>query len=110
MVKDNRYYNKVGRKEYIIRKVQELRVRRKAKLIELKGGKCSFCGYDKCPDALELHHKDPEEKDFQLNNRTMGRKWEVIFKEVEKCILLCANCHREVHYQKRRGMGNQPGC
>lgn len=71
--------------------------RKKAKLnlVEYKGGKCEKCGYNKCVDALEFHHLDPNEKDFSVG----GKSWslERLKKEVDKCILICANCHRELH-------------
>ena len=98
MYKDTRYRNEPGRKEYLIRYSHELRRKRKVKLVKLKEGKCLICGYSKCIGALDFHHRDPKEKDFQLNNRALGRKWEVILKEAEKCDLLCANCHREFHF------------
>lgn len=73
--------------------------RRKVKLmaIEYKGNKCINCGYDKCVDALEFHHRDPNEKDFSLSNKGHCRSWKEVRKELDKCDLLCANCHRELH-------------
>lgn len=61
-----------------------------------KGGKCQICGYDKCIDALDFHHRDPNEKEFRIGKgNTM--KWEKVLEELDKCDLLCANCHRELH-------------
>ena len=73
--------------------------RRKIKLmaIEYKGGKCSKCGYDKCPDALDFHHVDESQKEFNLSHNGHCRAWETVKKELDKCILVCANCHREIH-------------
>ena len=75
--------------------------RRRKKLRELartyKGGKCIVCGYDKCQRALSFHHLNPKEKDFDLSSRGLTRSWERIKKEIDKCVLLCANCHMEVH-------------
>lgn len=72
-------------------------------LIQYKGGKCQECGYNKCKGALQFHHRDPKEKEFCLaninlndNNFTLKR----LFEEVDKCDLLCANCHAEKHYKK----------
>lgn len=72
----------------------------KKALIQYKGGKCEICGYDKCLSALEFHHLNPQEKEFSLSDYTSGMNVNVekAFAEVEKCSLLCANCHREVHY------------
>lgn len=60
------------------------------------GGKCALCGYDKCNSALEFHHINPSEKDYQLSSgstRSLNRD----FVEARKCILVCSNCHREIH-------------
>jgi hypothetical protein len=70
------------------------------KAIEYKGGKCEHCGYDKFRGALEFHHKDPTQKDPQgLRKMHLGK----LFAEVDKCVLLCANCHREEHARLRIG-------
>ena len=72
--------------------------RRKIKLkaIEYKGGKCQKCGYNKCAGAMDFHHKNPIEKDFTISSNS--GKWENIKKELDKCDLLCKNCHSELHY------------
>jgi hypothetical protein len=72
------------------------RRRLKAKAIEYKGGKCTLCGYDRCNAALEFHHLDKAAKGFGLAKGGRIRSWESILKELDKCILICANCHREV--------------
>jgi hypothetical protein len=69
---------------------------RKTRLVELRGGRCSLCGYCKCIGALEFHHRDPSTKVFELSKSNLLRRWDVVLVEVEKCELLCANCHREV--------------
>lgn len=68
--------------------------------VEYKGGKCERCGYNKCIVALDFHHLDPSQKDFTISNRNVDWDWEVVKQEVDKCILLCANCHRELHYNE----------
>lgn len=65
--------------------------------LEYKGGKCHCCNYSKCADALEFHHKNPNEKDFSISDREIKLDWELIKKELDKCILVCSNCHREIH-------------
>jgi hypothetical protein len=65
--------------------------------IDHKGGKCQICGYDRCHEALEFHHLDETGKDFGISNKGYTRSWSRIKQEIEKCLLLCANCHREVH-------------
>ncbi len=75
----------------------------KIKAIEYKGGKCQneSCGYSKCPDAMEFHHLDPSEKDFSISKTGVTRGWDKVKCELDKCILLCSNCHREIHYNIR---------
>ena len=72
----------------------------KKKAVEYKGGKCEKCGYNKCIDALEFHHIDPTQKDKNFGNLKL-RKWEDQKKELDKCICVCANCHREIHAELR---------
>jgi hypothetical protein len=69
----------------------------KLKAVEYKNGKCEICGYNKCVNAFEFHHRNPEEKDFAIGQRGHSRSWEKVKKEIDKCMLLCANCHREIH-------------
>ena len=70
----------------------------RAKAIEYKGGKCKKCGYNKCPAALDFHHRDPSTKSFGISSKGMTRSFEKIKEELDKCDLICANCHREIHY------------
>ncbi len=73
------------------------RYRIKKLLVEYKGNKCKICGYDKCLSALEFHHLEPENKDFTISYNTKYNNLDILKKEVDKCILVCANCHREIH-------------
>ncbi len=77
--------------------VSKQRRRRKLKAIEYKGGECSLCGYNKCVGALHFHHTEPGHKDFGLSSKGMTRSWEKQREELDKCVLLCSNCHAEVH-------------
>lgn len=70
----------------------------KIKAVEYKGGKCSRCNYDRCITALDFHHINPEEKDFTIA-KYYNLSWDKIKIELDKCILVCANCHREIHYE-----------
>lgn len=81
----NPYYQKNKRNE------------RKQKLVNILGGKCILCGYNNSIKALEFHHRNADEKLFNISNTGLLRQWDVILKEVLKCDLLCANCHREIH-------------
>ena len=71
----------------------------KFEFMKLKGGKCMLCGYSKNHAALEFHHSDPASKKFQLDQRSLAnRSREEVIREMEKCILVCANCHAEIHH------------
>lgn len=60
------------------------------------GDCCVVCGYNKCRNALEWHHLDPASKELNPS-KVFSRSWEKIVAEINKCVLLCSNCHREVH-------------
>ena len=90
---DKRTYK--DRREQNIAAVLKRRAKIRAALLEHKGGKCEFCGYNKCEAALEFHHIDPSTKLFGLSGSTKALKTQL--KEADKCYLLCANCHREIH-------------
>ena len=77
--------------------VSEARRRRKKKLVELAGGACTKCGYNKSVAALQFHHIDPSEKEFGIAASGVTRSLEEQKEEIKKCILLCANCHAEIH-------------
>tara|TARA_Y100000022_G_scaffold124448_2_gene107779 strand:+ start:6311 stop:6541 length:231 start_codon:yes stop_codon:yes gene_type:complete len=67
------------------------------KCVEYKGGSCSKCGYDNYIGALEFHHLDPTQKDFTIAKVKLTTFGEKVEKELDKCVLLCSNCHREQH-------------
>ena len=67
----------------------------KKALVNYKGGKCEKCGYNKCLRALEFHHLNPNEKDFGIS--TNVKDFNLLKQEVDKCILVCSNCHAEIH-------------
>lgn len=77
--------------------VQRRRVRLKELLVEYKGGKCENCGYVGHASVFDFHHIDPNEKDFSISARGHTRSLERNKEEVDKCMLLCANCHRLKH-------------
>lgn len=62
------------------------------------GGKCQCCGYDTCKDALAFHHIDPRQKDLSFGDlRASPKSWDKVAAELRKCILVCHNCHSEIH-------------
>ena len=77
--------------------VQKRRDKLKEMAVQYKGGKCCICGYDKCITALEFHHINPNEKEFGIAAHGYTRSWEEVKKELDKCILVCSNCHKEIH-------------
>lgn len=89
--------------QYIKRKksnaIQVSNRRRQLKMmaVEYKGGKCIICGYDKYIRALEFHHLNADSKDFSISTTGTTRSWEKNKIELDKCICVCANCHREIH-------------
>jgi hypothetical protein len=82
---DNKYYY-----------VRDYRKRIKQKAVDYKGGNCSICGYSKCNRSLDFHHLEPENKSFAISSN-LNRKWEDLKRELDKCILVCRNCHGEIH-------------
>ena len=68
----------------------------KIQCVEYKGGCCISCGYSKCLDALEFHHLNPFQKDFMVSEVT-HTSIDKVKDELDKCVLLCSNCHREIH-------------
>ena len=76
------------------------RITAKKKARDYLGNKCSICGYNKCDEALEFHHLDPSQKEFGICSDGRTRSWDRIKEELSKCILVCANCHREIHNKK----------
>lgn len=88
-----RYYQK-NKKQIYLRKLN--RVNKLSKELKIRlGGKCSKCSYSKSLHALDFHHLRDKENEVSRLIRDFSR--EKALKESEKCILLCANCHRELH-------------
>ncbi len=80
-----------------VKAVQRRREKIATMAIEYKGDKCIECGYNKCSQALDFHHVDPTTNNFGISAGGHTRSWEKVKEELDKCVLLCANCHREVH-------------
>jgi len=78
--------------------VAKARLKRKQRAVEYKGGKCQRCGYDRCLGALTFHHRDPAEKEFGFSSG-WNQSWERSQFELDKCDLLCTNCHAEEHWK-----------
>jgi DNA-binding transcriptional ArsR family regulator len=81
----------------------ERRRQLKRQLVKQLGGKCSRCGYQKCMRALEFHHSDPSEKEAVFNQYRDSSLLK-IQKEISKCILVCSNCHAEIHEEQEKNL------
>jgi 5-methylcytosine-specific restriction endonuclease McrA len=87
--------NKAAYKEAAKRRASEMRVWIQGYKAE-RG--CQKCGYNKCSAALDFHHVDPNDKEFPIAKMwSYGWGKDRVSRELEKCIVLCANCHRELH-------------
>ena len=83
-------------KKQMVVYVVERRKRIKQEIIDGMGGKCCKCNYNTYQGALELHHLNPENKDFSLS-QMISKSLKSIVDECKKCVLLCSNCHKEFH-------------
>lgn len=96
------YHARPDKREYF---KEQRRKNRKKQMIELKllkGGKCHKCGYDKYLEILDFHHIEASLKEDGVSKMFMTKGKAAAFKEAEKCILLCPNCHRELHLEERK--------
>jgi hypothetical protein len=84
-------------KECGLKKAKAAKRIKKEKLVEYKGGACEHCGGVFHPVLYDFHHTNPEEKSFSIGEH-LNRSWEALTTEVDKCLLLCAHCHRMEHY------------
>ena len=98
----------IGRKWQLDNKEKHVEYRRRTK-DKIKGWyykykkilKCEICGYNKCFEALDFHHKNEQEKEFGIAQSLNKCGKEKILEEIKKCQVLCANCHREVHFKEK---------
>lgn len=90
-------------------RVTRRRIKLKSMAVEYMGGKCQRCGYNTSVWALQFHHRDRAKKQFRISGGTPG--WDKIRSELDKCDLLCANCHAEVEELLADGLtGKPPHC
>lgn len=81
-----------------VKKVLDWRRRTKERMVNSFGGKCGICKQTFPNEVFDFHHLNPEEKELKLTSLMVnGNSWEKIVKELKKCVMLCANCHRQVH-------------
>jgi hypothetical protein len=95
------YCKKCDKEQYANRRIvrkSPSTLDRKKFAVDYKGGNCSICGYNKCPSAMDFHHVDPKTKEYEISSLIRSKSNdEILLKELDKCILLCSNCHREYH-------------
>jgi len=86
------------RKERREQKAKQRRLNLKLRSIAYKGGACILCGYNRCSKALDFHHVDPSQKEFNLSGAydKYKKTWKELMVELDKCVLLCSNCHKEL--------------
>jgi hypothetical protein len=89
----NKYLKSKG---YCYDKLVDWRIKNKKLAIEYKGGSCIICGYSKCMSSLDFHHLDPSKKNYSIS-KNKNSSFEKMKPELDKCVLLCSNCHGEVH-------------
>ena len=105
LVEGENWYGKKKKRTYIckscdVANTKKLRNEKKIKAVEYLGGKCMKCGGEFPPYVFDFHHRDPSEKDRSIGT-LCSSSWEKIKVELDKCDLLCANCHRIEHYEER---------
>lgn len=79
---------------------KDWRRKKKEEYVKKKGGKCQICGYDRCLAALDFHHTNPKLKrnDLGTGSNILRLPRNEVEEELKKCILVCSNCHREIHH------------
>ncbi len=68
--------------------------------VKYKGGRCAYCGYNKCYPSLAFHHLDPSNKEFNPSKYSKQKLDDIVKNELDGCVLICANCHAETHSQR----------
>ena len=93
------YYLNLNGKTNTIKRTNKNRYLYKQECRNILGAKCVVCNYDKCQNALHFHHINPKTKNFTVSDAFSRRGYteEEVQAEIKKCILVCANCHAEIH-------------
>src|SRR5690606_19418515 len=97
-------YNKRNIMSKNSEEVMRAQKRKKQHAVDMFGSECSICGYNKCLEALEFHHLDKSTKEEKPSYIIMRWSWERVKKELDKCILVCSNCHKEIHAKEKEGI------
>ena len=91
----NKQKTKERKKAHMKSAVKSYMRKSKEKAIAYKGGKCQSCGYNRCNAALDFHHINSMTKSFNISGRSIS--FDKLRVELDKCVMVCANCHREIH-------------
>ncbi len=113
----NKYLNDLRKAGRVLVTSQKLdrKYLAKKRCVDYLGGRCVRCGYDRCIKAMTFHHRDPATKEFTVS-QMLDRAWPVLVAELDKCDLLCFNCHMEEHCgqdqaaRKALGVPKKHGC
>lgn len=92
-----KYHLSPSQRDYYKSKRRENKRKRMTELKLKHGGKCKICEYNKCFDALQFHHTNPSNKIGEVSKLYFSKSKKAAFEEADKCILICANCHAEIH-------------
>lgn len=84
-------------KDHVRKRERERAAARKETAVKHYGGKCHDCGVEYPPCVFDFHHLDPSQKDVNPS-QAIGRNPEKMWEELDKCVMVCANCHRLRHY------------
>lgn len=97
----------LNNKDKYNKRIYERRRRHSLIVIGIKDeSKCSKCPEDHV-SCLEFHHRDPSKKEHSISNMlAQGRSLDKILEEIEKCEVLCSNCHKKLHYEEKNGSSN----
>lgn len=100
---NNQQYRK-GKEEAFLQRARDSGKKRKIKAIKYKGGKCEYCGesFDGYPCVFDFHHVSPGSKVHNIAKMLL-LSWGRVILELDKCVLLCANCHRKLHQDLKTG-------
>lgn len=96
-VKYNGKHYRSNKKRYALKaKKHRSKIAEYVKSYKISKG-CKYCGYNKCNRALHFHHRNPRQKNFDINKGCVVGGFETVKLEIEKCDVVCANCHAEIH-------------
>lgn len=94
----NKHTDKYKNQRKIVKKTFQKNIKQILKELKING--CSICGYNNNHSVLEFHHVNPMDKLFQIAHGIRNHTNERVAEELNKCVLLCANCHKEIEFKE----------